>query len=333
MPKQLLPIVGTDPMLRQTVDRVSPLIPPENIIVVTGYDLQDPVRACVPEIPAENILSEPVGRNTAPCIAWASRLIANRDPDATIAVLASDHVIVDSNAFRQLVAEALRLASAGEYLLTLGIRPTRPETGYGYLKIGAPVSTDGPSLCYIVDRFVEKPDHAHAVEYLNSGSYLWNSGMFVFSVARINSAFETLCPELDAGAKRIVASRNDPGVIADVFPSFPDISIDYAIMERSDRIAAYPVDFQWADVGSWDALIPFVPPSTNGNRIQGDHVLIDSSNSFVTGSDRLIVGIGIDDLIIVDTPDALLICRRDLAQKVNDVVGMLAKHPETKHLI
>ncbi len=320
-------------MIRQTIDRIRDLIPFENILVVTGRELFEQVRASVPEIPEYNILLEPVGRNTAPCIAWASRLIASRVPDASIAVLASDHFIPDARAFCKLMHSALRFSASGRYLLTLGIRPTRPETGYGYLRIGSSIPNDEDSEVYKVDRFVEKPDHARAIEYLAAGCYLWNSGMFVFSAEAINQAFETLCPDIHAIVSEFIRSGNDPSVIERMFPSLPDISIDYAIMERSDRIAAFPVDFQWADVGSWDALIPFVEESENGNRIQGGHVLIQCRNTFVAGQGRTIVGIGIDDLIIVDTKDALLVCRRDMAQKVNEVVGILAKNPDTEHLV
>ncbi len=332
-PKQFLPIVGDRPMIRQTVDRIRSLIPSRNILVVTGSDLLGQVRESVPEIPEDNILLEPVGRNTAPCIAWASRIIASRNPDASIAVLASDHFIPDAEAFCALMGAALRFSASGRYLLTLGIRPTRPETGYGYLRIGSSIPCEESAAVHHVDRFVEKPDQTRALEYLASGRYLWNSGMFVFSAQAINQAFETLCPEIHAIVSEIVLSGNNPSVIDRLFPTLPDISIDYAIMERSDRIAAFPVDFQWADVGSWDALIPFVDESESGNRIQGGHVLIQCRNTFVTGHDRTVVGIGIEDLIIVDTKDALLVCRRDLAQKVNEVVGILSKNPDTEHLV
>ncbi len=321
-PKQFLPIVGSEPMIQQTVQRISPLIPMENIYIVTGKDIAEKVYSIFPSIPRENVLAEPIGRNTAPAIAWASWLIYQRDPEAVIAVLASDHIIGDVPAFRNLLESAKSLSKTQGYIVTLGIRPDRPETGYGYIKIGEKLSDSDASGAYYVEKFVEKPDLPTAKRYLADGTYLWNSGMFVFSARTIKAQMEKWQPQIAAGISAMLNTA-DYSEVERVFPGLPDISIDYAIMEKSDRIVSIPVEFPWADVGSWEALYPYLPDCGNGNRAEGDHIFVDTTNTLLYGKKRLIVAVGVEDLVVVETDDAVLICSREQTQKVGNVISIL----------
>ncbi len=332
-PKQFLPIVGDTPMIQQTCDRVASLIHPRNCYVLTGEDYLKPVRKCLPRIPVENILLEPVGRNTAPAIAWVSAMIRRKDPEGIIAVLASDHVIETREEFQSQLAAAATVAADRGDIVTIGIPPDRPETGYGYLEMGDAVGTVNEYQYFAVNRFVEKPDLPRAEEYLAAGNYLWNSGMFIFQAQRIMSEFEQLQPDIYELAEAIVDAHNSPETIRRIFPQMPGISIDYAIMEKCTGIVGIPAKFSWTDIGSWEALAEYLPGQEDENRILGDHLLHKCTGSLAYGRNRTIVGVGLEDIVIVETDDAILVCRRHQAQDVGEIVKILGKNEKFSKLI
>ncbi|MBN1355598.1 NTP transferase domain-containing protein [bacterium] len=330
-PKQYLPIVGSRPMIRQTADRISPLIPMHRVMVVTGRHLRSSLLKVMPDLDSANIFLEPVGRNTAPAIAWPCIQLVRTDPDAVLAVLASDHVIGDETAFRNQLKSGVELAWKDRSIVTLGIRPIRPETGYGYLKTpGMPEPVCGIP-CYRIERFVEKPDRRTAQRYLDQPGYFWNSGMFIFRADRMVEEIRRHQPRIFAGINSILDSGNSEQVVDRIFPSLPDISIDYGIMEKAAGIRMLAVDFPWADVGSWAALFDHLSDAGDGNRIQegsaGKRLFIDSKNVMVHGDRRFVAVIGVDDVIVVETDDALLVCRRDRSQDVGEVVKRLEQDP------
>ncbi|MBN1296046.1 mannose-1-phosphate guanylyltransferase [bacterium] len=332
-PKQFLTIVGDQTMIRQTVTRVTDLVPPERLFVVTAHALAGPLKETLPEIPPGNLLLEPVGRNTAPCVAWASAVIAERDPDAVLAILASDHVIEPRDAFQDQLVAAVKLAFQSRRIVTLGIPPDRPETGFGYLQMGQVIG-DIDDLSYSdVLRFIEKPDRLTAERYVAEGGYLWNSGMFVFSAATMLKEMETHQPEILEGILEIVESRNDAEVIDSVFPDLPSVSIDFGVMERTRGILGMPVSFDWSDVGNWQTMYHHIPKNEDGNHIRGQALLQDCRGVLSWSGNRLIVGIGLDNIIVVETEDAVLVCRKDLAQVVGDVVKSLERSESGKRFI
>jgi mannose-1-phosphate guanylyltransferase len=336
-PKQFLPIVGNQPMIRQTVERISSVIPAERTLVVTSRSLRSELTVAIPELPESNMFLEPVGRNTAPAVAWTSLCLQRRDPEAVVAVLASDHVIGDETAFRGMLESAASLAWKDRAIVTLGIRPDRPETGYGYIKAVDQAGFSDRHVYYRVDTFVEKPDLPTAEKYLEQGCYFWNSGMFIFRADRMIDEMKRHQPAIYSGVSRIVDSGNLAETVDDLFPTLPDVSLDYGIIELTDRILMMPVEFPWADVGSWEALYSHLADGGDGNRIQPDQaknrILLDSRNVMIHGGKRLIATIGLDDVIVVDTKDALLVCRRDRSQDVGKLMKMLEEHPDWKTYI
>jgi mannose-1-phosphate guanylyltransferase len=276
---------------------------------------------------------EPFGRNTAPAVAIAAHVVQARyGADALMLVLAADHLIQDQPAFNAAVASATELA-AQDYLVTFGLVPTAPETGFGYIEQGDSLGAPG----FKVRRFVEKPDLATAQSYLAQGGFLWNSGMFCFKAGVFLAELAQHSPEIDAAVSACWQAMQDPKnpdvleIPADLFLSVPDLSVDYAVMERSDRVAVVPGDFGWSDIGSWTAVRDLVAPDLAGNRVVGEAILVDSQNTFVQGSDRLVATVGTRDLMVVDTPDALLIVDPAKAQDVKQVVSRLKKNDSEIH--
>lgn len=273
-------------------------------------------------------LLEPEGRNTAPAIAVAAQaLAASHGEDVVLVVMAADHLIQDVEGFRRAALHAAQLAQQG-YLVTFGIRPSAPETGFGYIESGA--SLDEAGGCRVL-RFVEKPDLPTAREYLQSGRFLWNSGMFCFTAGSLLRELGEHAPEIALLSAQCIAAspaQESAGVLLQElntasFAALPDISIDYALMERSNRVAMVPAVFDWSDIGSWGALSQLVPADDEGNRVQGDAILVDTRNTFVMGEGRLVATVGVDDLIVVDTADALLVARADRVQEVRQVARRL----------
>ncbi len=319
-PKQFLTIGGDRSMLRATVDRVVERHSIDRVWVVTGQHHAEHAAKMLPELPQDNLLVEPAARNTAPCIAWATEVIAQRSPDARVAVLPADHHIGDPQAF--LTALDAAFDAAAEHIVLFGIVPDRPETGYGYIQRGTRSGGTDARPVHEVTRFVEKPDLPTAQQYLEAGDYLWNGGMFVYAVGVMTREIDALMPELGAGIRACVHD----GKLDEVYPTLPSISIDYGVMERSSSTRVIPTRFDWSDVGSWDAAMDIYPRDEAGNVIRGDAEVVDVRNSYVQSDGRRLVAVvGLEDVIVVDTPDAVLVVRRGQSQSVKKVVEALRK--------
>ncbi len=324
-PKQLLPLAGPDPLLRKTIERVLPLVGGwSHVLVAAGTRVEQATRAIVPELAAEAMLIEPAARNTAPCIAWASAVVARRDPDAVVLVLPSDHFVGDEDAFRRTLEHAIESAQTGA-ITTIGIKPTRPDTGFGYIEIEP---GEGPVLRGV--RFVEKPDLARAEEFLAGGRHLWNGGMFIFRARDMVAAVRAHAPEIARRVDELDAASsagNEAQVLAQIFPGMPSISIDYAVMERLGALAVVPGDFGWSDVGSWQAAYELAAKDAEGNATSTGTFYIDARGNHVVGGSekKAIVLLGVEDLVVVDTEDALLVVPRSRSQDVRAAVELLAK--------
>jgi mannose-1-phosphate guanylyltransferase len=319
-PKQLLPLAGDRSLLAATVRRIAPIVPASRVLVVTAAHMVDASRAELPEVPAENFLAEPAPRNTAPCVGWAAEVVRARDPDGVLAVLAADHHVTDEAAYLASVRTALAAAASGA-LVTVGLRPTRAETGYGYLEVGEPLG-DGSHRAL---RFVEKPDRARAEEFVASGRFLWNSGQFFFRASAVLDAIAAHLPALASGLRTMTSGGAE--AIATVFPTLPSVSIDHGVMEKAEGVRIVPADFGWSDVGSWTTAWELAEKDEHGNGVtDADAVLIDSVGCYVRAKPGKIVAlIGVQDFVIVDTEDALLVMPRDRAQDVKLAVEALAK--------
>ncbi len=330
MPKQFLPLTGGAPLLAATVERLAPLARLSETYVVCGPAHVAAVRRLVPGLPRANLVVEPCARNTAPCVGLAALHVARRDPRAVMAVLPADHHVARPAGLRQALAAAARLAAEGA-IATIGVRPDRPETGFGYLKVGArlPGRARGRLEASRVERFVEKPDLVTAARYLAEGGYLWNSGIFLFRADVILEEIRRAMPVLGEQLAVIEASLGSPSyerTLRRVFPACPSISIDYGVMEKSRRIAVVPADFGWSDVGSFAALGEVRPSDGLGNVVEGEAVLVDSRGSVVlAGRRRPVAVVGLEGVVVVDAGDAVLVSRRDRSQDVRRVVEELER--------
>lgn len=325
-PKQLLTIAGNKTMIRATVDRILPQIPTERIIIIAGEFCADQIRAELPELDAQRIVAEPEGRNTAPCIALAAYKLAKHDPDATMIILPADHVIGEETAFMEALSVAHSACRKNECLITFGIIPDRPETGYGYIELGDLERDYGTHKLYRVKRFVEKPDRPTAEEYFGSGKFLWNSGMFIWSVHTIISAFEKHLPSIARAMESIASdlnTPNEPEALKKIYDDLQSISIDYGIMEKSESVSVIPLNCAWNDVGSWASLYDVWGGDSEGNAVDGMALCLNSNNCVISSTHKLTTVIGCEDLIVVDTNDALLICRKNDAQDVKKLQELL----------
>lgn len=325
-PKQFLDFMGTGrTLLQMTFDRILPLIPAERILVVTNADYAPLILEQLPDLLPENILLEPARRNTAPCIAWASHHVMAADPEATMVVMPSDHLITRERVFLDALASGLEFVESHDALLTLGIKPSRPETGYGYIQIGAK-ETDAVNR---VKTFTEKPNLELAEVFFRSGEFLWNSGVFVWKASTLLKGLEEHCAEVAArfaAPEGTYGTPDEKDFIAREFPACPGVSIDYALMEKASNVYVKPVDPGWSDLGTWGALREQSPKNNHGNVTQGCSVLsYDTSGSvFSVESDgKIVVVDGLKDYVVADTPDVLLICplahEQQIKQYVNDV--------------
>jgi mannose-1-phosphate guanylyltransferase len=323
-PKQFLPLASNKPLITETVDRLDGLARRKDVFVVCGRVHAPAVRRLVKGLPPANVLVEPVARNTAPAIALAAIHVAKRDPQGVVAVLPSDHHIADVGGFRRQLEEAARVAEQG-FIVTVGIHPSRPDTGYGYIRLGEPISAAGGARK--VRAFVEKPDVDTAKEYLASGEYVWNGGIFVFRADVMLEAFRALMPELHTGIERIRAAlgkRTYPGVLAREFPKFPAISIDYGVAEKAANIAVVPGEFGWSDVGSFAAVPQVRSADAHGNVVSGKNSFaIESRDCIVLGTGRAIAVLGMSGVVVVDAGDAVLVVPRERSQDVRKVVDAL----------
>lgn len=326
LPKQFLDITGEGrTMIQMTVDRLLPIFRPEDIYIVTNESYSAIAREQLPGIPPENILVEPMPRDTAPCVGYACAVLRARYEDAVMFVLASDHLIRKQEMYLSDMRRAAAYIEESDALLTIGVPPTSPEVGYGYIKYDP--AEEGTNGFYSVARFVEKPNREIAERYLAEGGYLWNSGMFVWRLRVIDKWYQKLAPEIYRGMRRITeacAAGRLPDVLADVFSEFPRISVDYAIMEHAANIRTLPASFTWLDIGNWNVLDKIRAADESGNVVDADAVLEECENLIVSGSGgRLISLIGLKDLVVVDTEDVLLVSHRDKLMKIKNVLSRL----------
>lgn len=327
LPKQLLNISGNDIMLNDTIERFEGVISLENTVVVTNRSQAELLeRIMHSSVQKGNILIEPVARNTAASILYAALFIEKTHGDSLMVVLPSDHYITDDAKFKKTLDEACSVAIQSEKIVTIGIKPTFPSTGYGYISYESKPTMTSPCTVYDVAEFVEKPNFQKAQNYLSSGHYLWNSGMFIWKTSVIISNFKRYLPRLYKSMlplSKYLGTEREEEMINEIYPTLQSISIDYGILERCDEVVVVSGDFGWSDIGSWDALGAIFPPDEFGNIVKANHIGIETRNSIVYGNGRLITTIGIDGLIIADTDDALLICPKDKAQAVKEMVNML----------
>lgn len=324
-PKQLLNIVGKGTMIEQTADRLEPLVDRSRIWVVTAASQAPVIKRLLPGVPDPQILREPAGRNTAPCVALAAYAIARRDPEAVMVVLPADHVIAPRGEFQRSLRAAAAAAAATGSLVTIGITPDFPATGYGYIKRGRTAGRFGSRDFHRVDRFIEKPDLARARQLVRSPLYTWNSGIFIWSLAAIDQALEQHLPEIARKLRplRDLPLRRRDAFLRKVYPGLPAVSIDYGIMEKHREVLVVAAGFQWDDVGSWAALTKYYPPDRDGNRGRGEVVVHDASDCLGFSTGPLVGIIGVSGLVVVATGDAVLVCPREKAQDVKKLVEKL----------
>jgi mannose-1-phosphate guanylyltransferase len=327
-PKHLLPIVGDKAMLAQAVDRVLGLVPPENIFIITNTEQREAVLEICPEVLPSQVVGEPVGRDTAAAVGLAAVLVQERNPEGAFAILPADHVIHDTEGFQKTLALGFEQAEQGEYLVTIGIDPTEPATGYGYIHRGEQASSKNP--VFKVQRFVEKPDLETAKGYLASGEYAWNAGMFVWKALTVRKSISKYVPELEASLTAIQAELSSGKELSTVlalhYPDIQKISIDFAVMEKADNVLTIPAAFDWDDVGEWPAVARHYEADAGGNVSRGKSVLKDSSGNIIFSDEgHLVALLGVDDLIVVRTEDATLVCHKDQAQKIKELVSVVGE--------
>lgn len=332
MPKQFLSLTADGKtMIQLTVERAMNIADTNDIFILTNENYNAIVREQLPNIPVENIINEPIAKNTAPCLAVAAAIIEKRYGDALMVSLPADHLIGDDKKFIHILNLALAGATHSDSLITLGIKPDYPETGYGYINYDKSESSNG---LHKVKNFVEKPDKKTAEKYLEQGDYLWNSGMFVWRVSIVLDKIKTLMADVYKGAKSIGAAYGTPEFAETLvieFTKFPSVSIDYGIMEKTPNILTAPADFGWNDVGSWNALENINSKDEDGNITIGECVTLDSSGCIFVGNKRLIAALGLKDIIVVDTPDAILIARKEDAQNVKNLISKIKSEKNEKY--
>lgn len=337
-PKQFLNVFGDATLIQNTVARLQGLVPPERCLVVTHERYVEQTKKQLPAIPEENILAEPISRNTAPCITYAAVKLQARDPEATMIVLPADHVIENVKRFHDVLEAAVEKAQEPGALVTIGITPMHPATGYGYLQFDGPDAATAPDAtpkAYPVRTFAEKPDLATAERFLDSGDFLWNSGMFIWRADTILDQIEEHLPiahEAFTPMRAAAGTDGEDAALMTAFQNSPRISIDYGVMERADKVHVVPGSFGWSDVGDWRAVYDLSEKDEHGNALQGNVLLHDASRCLVQGDDRLVVLVGVHDMVVVDTSDAVLVCNRESTQQVKNVVEYLHAHQLTEYV-
>lgn len=328
LPKQLLNLNGRETLLQQTAQRLMGQVSPEHIYTVTNenhrFEVRSQLHAIDPKL-ADAILVEPESRNTLPAIAWAVAQIAHQNPEALVGVFPSDHAIQDLKAFQEDFSQALQIAAQG-HLVTFGIKPTGPETGYGYIKVGTPLDH---SRAYTVEAFVEKPDREKAVHYLETGKYYWNAGMFAFQAASFQENLDRLEPTISKSILKIVSDPKNTHTLKEEFLGMKNISIDYGIIEKAKNVAVVPSHFEWNDLGNWESLHEHMEKDHNQNVIQGDVMAMDTHSSLLISKKGLIAAIGLKDAVVVQTDDAVLVSSRDRVQDVKNIVDQLKARGST----
>ena len=336
-PKPLLRLIEAErSMFQMSVERLYPIFTPDRILVVANAELTEELREQAPDLPAENFITEPMGRDTAPAVGLGAIHIRQRDPNAVMAVLTADHHISDTIMFRRVLAASGKVAEADNNIVTLGITPTFPATGFGYIERGVCLETIEGIDIYTLERFVEKPDHETAENYIKSGSYSWNSGMFIWPVERVLAEFEQHRPDIYERLAQIAASIGtaDYGSrLVELWSDMPKVSVDYALMEHiHEAVRVIPVEMGWSDIGNFEALYDILSSEQGSNVAVGPTPLLIDTNGTIIYSKRLVAAIGVEDLVIVDTDDVLLVSRRDRAQEIKQLVQRLEESEQNSYL-
>lgn len=331
-PKQLLNIFGAETMIQATVRRLEGLVEKDRIVIVTSRLHKEEILKQLPDVPEANVVAEPFGRNTAACVGVASLILKKLDPEAVSVVLPADHIIKDEELFRNTLKRAAEFASESKGLTTIGVTPTRPETGYGYIQIDDDEPSEG---IHPVRTFAEKPNYATAVRFVESGDFYWNSGMFIWRADAILEEMATHMPELTEALRKLepaVGTGRFDEALEEAYGMVKNISIDYGVMEKSDRVFLTKGEFSWNDVGSWEEVYQLTEKDGDGNATIGDVYLDRCSDNYVFSPDRFTAVVGVDNVIVINSGDAALVCRRDQAQAVKKVVEHLKLNQKNEYL-
>jgi len=335
-PKQLLNIIGQKSMLQHTIDRITPLFKPENILIVTNALHKEKIQKQVPQIPPANIIAEPVGRDTAPCIGLAATIIHKKAPDSVMIVMTADHVIEPAGRFVIMAETAMNIVNKNNSLLMMGIKPTEPSVSYGYIHRGKRLLEENGFSVYEVESFKEKPDKTTAQRFIDTGEYYWNGGVFVWQTAKILEYLEKYAPKLALGLQKIGAAlgtESEWTTVEKEYQAFEKVSIDYAVMEKAKDVVVIEVDFTWDDVGSWFAIERWNKKDNLGNTVLGMHYGMDTNSCIIVNNEQhLIATIGVSDMIIVHTKDATLICHKQKAEQIKKLVEELKQAGHQSYL-
>ena len=345
-PKQLLALLGKKSFLQEAVERVLPLVPAKNIFVITNSAQLPTVRKQLPKIPQANLVAEPVGRDTCAAVTLGAALVGARSTTGVMAVLPADHVIPDAKRFQQILGDAFDVAAQGQAIVTIGIKPTEPNTGYGYIQVGAELPAPAgvgklKTTFYKAERFVEKPNYETAQQYFTSGQYRWNAGMFIWSFVTVTNGLEQHQPEMFAACQRWFKVASQPAKLARVlareYPDIKRISIDYALMEKAQNVIVADGDFEWDDLGAWPALARHLKTDAEGNAVVAEFIHVDAARNIIydarTKNRTPIAVVGLRDAILVQTDDAVLLAHKSQAQKVKELVKKLAADAKLKKLV
>ena len=331
-PKQLLRIIGENTMIQNTVSRLSGMVEDCDIYVITNKVQRNEIIKQLPQIPAENIIEEPFGRNTAACIGFASIIIEQKEKDGITMILPADHIINEVDQFHETIKKAAKFAYESKGLVTIGIKPARPETGYGYIQVD---ENDHMEDIFKVLSFAEKPNYATAVRFLESGDFFWNSGIFIWRVDAILEEIKLFMPDLYEGLEKIkkdINTKKFENTLSTVYGLLKNISIDYGIMEKSQRVYLIKGEFSWSDVGSWEEVYQLTPKNGDGNAFIGKVFTEMTADTYIYSPDKFAAVIGVENLIVINTPEALLVCRRDQAQEVKKIVDYLKINKFTQNI-
>lgn len=335
-PKQLLSIVEERTMIQATVERIAPIVPKENILIITNQVQKDVIAEQLPDLNPDHIIAEPCGRNTAPCLALAAAYVADKDPESIMIVLPADHVIHDTEAFCANLSDIAALAKGEDALFTIGIQPQHPATGYGYIHAGASLRTQYDTNFAVVNRFTEKPDAKTAQAFVESGEYFWNSGIFVWRTGVFVDALNKYMPDLYESylhIKNAVANKTIISELERIYPTLEGISIDYGVMEKAERVLVAQSCFDWDDVGAWDAVAKHLQHDADSNVAQGKYIAVDSKDCIIFSNNKFVGTVGVDNLIVVATDDAILVCDKSRAQDVKKLVQCIGKDETLKDLL
>ncbi len=345
-PKQLIKLLGNKSFLQQAVERVLPLVPIKNVLIITNAAQAPEVRKQLPKLPKDNVIAEPIGRDTTAAVTLGAAIVGARSTTAVMAVLPADHVIPEEKKFQQVLADAFDLAGRGQAIVTIGIKPSEPATGYGYIRVGEPLPPPAgvkryKTIFHRAEQFVEKPHYEKAVEYLNSGQYRWNAGMFIWSFVTITEALQKHQPEMYDACQRWFKVANQPAklarVLAKEYPEIKKISIDYALMEKAHNVVCADGTFAWDDLGAWNALARHLKADAEGNCAVADFIHVDAARNIIFDARMKnrtpIAVVGLRDSILVQTDDAVLLAHKSQSQKIKELVKKLGEHPKLKKLV